>query len=400
MEDIRVYDFEFHLLHIEHNFISANWSLKYNSIGTFEGHFPLKSGIVPVVMNNRYLVLVQGEKQAIVTGVQAESDFIIYGRTVNWLLSKRTVAKFKTEVLTDTKLSTIAEHVLNESFISNENPVNNMELANTFNFDIGRFWRNTRNTAYDVIHDLCVRANHSGHELKFDHKNETWILHLYQGKELQLMVSEANRNANSITFTRDCLDFATDGWYERAMVDKGEWDASNNSPRIDFKTPDTSRMYEYYRVSVDGTQVDRYQKEVKYKSGDFILCGADGYFNKVTEINPVWERISNSELKGIYRWEEKLTGTTPTEAWDNLAKKKINEDLSAELQKMKYGEDYNLGDMVRVQMKCGDSLFTYKKRIAEISVGYENNLKTIQPLFSDDEQEIVQETEQEIEQEV
>ena len=59
MEDIRVYDFEFHLLHIEHNFISANWSLKYNNIGTFEGHFPLKSGIVPVIMNNRYLVIIQ-----------------------------------------------------------------------------------------------------------------------------------------------------------------------------------------------------------------------------------------------------------------------------------------------------------------------------------------------------
>lgn len=396
MEDIRVYDFEFNLLHIEHDFVSANWSLKYNNIGTFEGHFPLKSGIVPVIMNNRYLVIIQGDKQAIVTGVQAESDFAIYGRTVNWLLTKRTVAKFKTEDLKGTTLPKIAGHVLEESFIINENyPVKDMKLEWTVDFDIGRFWRNTRNSAYDVIHDLCVRANHSGHELRFDHRIHKWILHLYQGKELPLMVSEANRNAKSITFTRDCLDFATDGWYERAMVDKGEWDASNNSPKIDFTKSDTSRMYEYYRVSVDGTQ-----NGVNYKSGDFILCGADGYFNKVTEINPVWERISNSELKGIYRWEEKLTGTTPTEAWDNLAKKKMNEDISAELQKMKFGEDYNLGDVVRVQMKCGDSLFTYKKRIAEISVGYENNLKTIQPLFSDDEQEIVQETEPEIEQEV
>lgn len=387
MEDIRIYDFEFNLLHIEHDFLSSNWLIKYNNIGTFEGHFSLKSSIVPVIMENKYLIAIQGDKQAVVTGIQIENDFVIYGRTVNWLLTKRTVSKFKTEDFEETFLSNIAEYVLEQSFIGNENyPVANMELNCSYVFDIGSFWRNTRNTAYDVIHDICVRADYSGHKLKFNHKDKKWVLDLYHGKELDLIVSEANKNSSLITLSRDCLDFATDGWYERAMVDKGEWNASSNSPQIDFINPDITKMYEYYRVSEDGTQNGIY-----YKSGDFILCGSDGVFRKVMEINPVWERIGNSELEGIYRWEEKLTGTTPTEAWDNLSKKNYNENISSELQKLKYGIDYQIGDMVRIQLKCGDFLYSYKKRISEIKVGYENNIKTIQPLFSNDEQEIVQE---------
>lgn len=387
MEDIRIYDFEFNLLHIEHDFTSSNWSLKYNGIGTFEAHFPVKSGIVPVVMGNSYLVAVQGEKQAVVTGIQAGDDFAVYGRTVNWMLSKRTVAKFKTEDLAQTSLAGIVDYVLNEAFIQNENyPVNNMVLNCDVTYNIGSFWRNTRNAAYDVIHDLCVRGDHAGHELLFDIPNKKWKLHIYSGEELPLIVSEANRNAYDVTVSRDCLDFATDGWYERDMKDRGEWNAATNTPYISFTAADQSSIYDYYRVSEDGIQGG-----VSYKSGDYILCGPDGYFTRVTEINPVWERIGESDLTGIYRWEEKLTGNTPSEAVDNLAKKKRNDDIEADICHLQYGVDYQLGNKVRVQYKAGNSLHTYQKRIAEININYENNHETIQPIFTEDEAEIVQE---------
>ena len=386
MEDLRVYNFEFTLLHIEHDVISSHWTLKYNGIGTFEAHFPLKSGIVPVVMNHSYLVAVQGDKQAVVTGIQAGDDFVIYGRTVNWLLSKRTVSDFDTEQTQSTNFRTVVKYVTDQAFRYNSDyPVINFAVSNDCPVkDVGAFWRNTRNAAYDVIHDLCVRADNSGHRLVFNISKKQWVLELYQGTNLALMVSEANRNASELTISRDCLDFATDGWYERAMKDQGDWDPEENTP--DVTVPHMDMVYDYYRVSEDGTVGG-----TAYKSGDYILCGTDGYFTQVTEINSVWERIGNSDLSGIYRWEEKLTGSTPSEAAGQLANKKRNDDVTGQTCRLIYGTDYQLGDTVRLQCKIGEALFSYRKRISEISMSYENNTETVRPVFGEDEEEMVQE---------
>ena len=88
MEDIRIYDYEFNLLHIEHDIVSCNWTIHENAIGSFEMHFPLTSNLISVIMQNRYLVAVQGKKQAIITGRQVNTEGVLYGRTCNWLLSR------------------------------------------------------------------------------------------------------------------------------------------------------------------------------------------------------------------------------------------------------------------------------------------------------------------------
>ena len=68
MKDIRVYDFEFNLLCIMTDVISVSWHILYNDIGTFEGHFRLGDNISNVILSNTYVVLTQGENQAICTG--------------------------------------------------------------------------------------------------------------------------------------------------------------------------------------------------------------------------------------------------------------------------------------------------------------------------------------------
>lgn len=44
-----------------------------------------------------------------------------------------------------------------------------------------------------------------------------------------------------------------------------------------------------------------------------------------------------------------------------------------------------------IQLKLGTNIFAYKKRITEVNIGYENNIETIEPVFGDDEKEIIQE---------
>ena len=114
IEDIRVFDWEFHFLCNLNRYNSLNWQLFYNEIGNFEGHFPKDSKIVDLVMSNRYLLIVQGNKQAIVTGYFAGDDFAVYGRTVNWLLSRRVAPVLATETAVD--VETYARGLVSSAF--------------------------------------------------------------------------------------------------------------------------------------------------------------------------------------------------------------------------------------------------------------------------------------------
>ena len=43
MNDLRFYDFNFNLIHIQHDISGVHWHLKYNGIGSFEAEFSPQS---------------------------------------------------------------------------------------------------------------------------------------------------------------------------------------------------------------------------------------------------------------------------------------------------------------------------------------------------------------------
>ena len=90
-----VYDFEFKLLLLEPDIIKSRWVIYYNDVGTFEAHLPLTSELVEIVSNNQYLVVFQNGFSAIVVGYQLSDELVLYGRTCNWLLTKRITPKFE-----------------------------------------------------------------------------------------------------------------------------------------------------------------------------------------------------------------------------------------------------------------------------------------------------------------
>jgi len=128
MEDVRFYDFEFSLVHIEHDIISSNWTLLENGIGTFEIHLPLTSNLVPLAMERQYLVAVQGEKQAIITGRRLAEEAVFYGRSCNWILSRFCIAEnFHTDTLFEAgtlgakDAKTVCEYLLSKGMSHVEN---------------------------------------------------------------------------------------------------------------------------------------------------------------------------------------------------------------------------------------------------------------------------------------
>lgn len=322
MEDIRIYDFEFNLLHIAHDYVTSNWTVYYNDIGTWEAHFALNDDIVPVLMDNGYLVAVQGGKSAIITGKQLGNDVAVYGRTCNWLLSRRVTKAFKTSEWSGSKdAETITRRLVQEAF----SDVSNFTLGAVAGFtDIqSEFWRNTAHQTFDVVKD-CLDNATGGHVVDFDVKNKKWVYRCLRGQELPLILSEANRNAQNIICDDDILDCYTAGYYEF--------------------TPETT----------DGSTAD-----------------------------PEWVYISGDKT-GIYKWDAVLTGSVESEAKSDLAKRSRNTKLQADVHDLRFGVDYNLGDKVRVQKVAGSYKNTFPHRqITGVNIWYEYNNTGTQPILED-----------------
>lgn len=319
VDDIRIYDFGFNILAQTNRFTSTSWAVKYNAVGTLEAHFPLTGDVVPLIMSNNYLVITQGNNAAIITGRQAGADFAVFGRTCNWLLSKRVTPDF--DQLTGT-VEALTRGFVQTAFADVDNFVlgDQIGLTNTINF-----WRNTYNPTLDVVSD-CLANDGAGHRVVFDPARQQWIYEVQKGVELPLIISEANKNVCDTEITDDCLDYCTGGWYEQ-------------------------------------------QTEA-----------AEGE----TAPEPQWVYLPGDTSKtGIYRWECTLSGGNESEAKSSLQAKKRNSQTSVKSNSLLCGKDYNLGDIVRVQIQKGQYQTTVKKRITGVNIRYAQGNTGEQPAFED-----------------
>lgn len=321
MMDIRFYDFEFNLLYIENEIISASWYLKYNGIGTFEGHFPMNSRKVKAILENEYIVLVQGDLQAIVTGKRISgNELIIYGRTVNWLLSKRVTPNFSTYKLDiGTNAEDIARWVVSNAF----SDVDNFVLADKTGLTYEKhFWRNVYNPTSEVIKD-CLDNAGAGHMLVFDRKNKQWVFRIFTGTEKPLVISTGNKNAYAVTYNEDLQDYISEGWYEKT-------------------------------IAVDENS------------------------------EAVWELVSGeNEKTGIYRWEGVLSAGSQSEAVSSLKNRQWKRDSEVSSTTLKYGRDYGLGDIVRVQYEFGGYKADNKRKIVGVKIWDESGNSGEMPVFGD-----------------
>lgn len=331
MEDIRIYNFDFNLLCIENKTISSNWYLKNNGIGNFEMHFSLESEVCECVKenfdmnNNKLVVFVQGSKQGILTGFRIKEDLAVFGKTCNFLLSKRMVPKFSTSNLDIRKdVESIARYCVENAF----SDVDNFVPGDIVGFDEKyingtHFWRNVYNPVEDVVSDLMTIGG-GGHNVVFDIKNARWVYNTTKNRENHIMISVQMKNAYGIENTEMIGDYCSCGWYERQQT------------------------------LVDGVRPD-----------------------------PVWTYITKDEKSGIYRWEGKLNGFYESEAVKDLENKKITENTELSLRKIYYEKDFNLGDIVRLQYKFGTHQKTVQKLIDGIYLSYENNNISEKPVFKE-----------------
>ena len=325
MEDIRIYDTDFKLLHIDNNVISSNWTVYFNAVGTFEIHTLTDMDTAEIIVSNmdweknKIPIIVQGDLQGIVTGIRLGEDVAIYGKTCNWLLSRKVVPKFITSDLPVTcNPEEVARHIVSEAFSQQKNFVLGEKAGLE---DMDTFWRNTYNPLSEVVSDLLMRKN-AGHNIVFDTIGKRWVFNVVAPRQTKLILSEANKNAYNTEYTYSIDDYYSSCWYEQEQ--------------------------------------------------DFV----DGEFP-----DPVWTRHVKDEKTGIFSSECVSYATVESEAESFIKDKKVKSEIVTDVWGLTEGEDFRPGDIVRVQYVNGKIARTEQKQISGISLGWEEGIKSSQVIL-------------------
>lgn len=340
---VRVYDFGYKLLAETDRAFSREWNLRFNGIGSFEGSFDISGEMCRVFADNRVLVLTDGDKQCVCTGSKIGNRLFVYGRTPEWLLSKRVVLPFKSreifgEEYTDPE--TIALYLLGAAYKTPHLTDSTGAASSVIDSDAvcedlilpeegtsakleRYFWRNAANTLSDVIGDLCDLCG-EGYRLRFCPEEKLWRFEFVRGRTLDLIISKSLKNAYDMTLSHSVIDSAAGGYYELSS-DKAE---------------DETRTYGYLEGERNGT--------------------------------------------GLLKWETVLSGASgESEARSKLAACTDAKKIDCEVTGARYGTDYELGDVLRVQAEIGGYRATLSRRITGVSIICDSNGTSVKPEFED-----------------
>lgn len=204
MNDIYFYDFDFNLLCIEKRCISSFWSIKYDDAGTFEAVFPTESDAVRTVLQNDYVIAVQGVNQAIITGKIISKKATIYGKTLNWILTKRIV----TPMTFNADGSAIVKNIISSAF----SDVKNFETEQMSGLGNANFELKSHTTAFDAV-KKCLDPLEIGHSVYADIANKKWVFKVISKNDTSIVMSEDAKNVYNVEYADDMQNLFTDGVY-------------------------------------------------------------------------------------------------------------------------------------------------------------------------------------------
>jgi len=385
MEDVRIYDFEFNLLHIEHNISSCYWRLYENEIGTFEMHFSTESDLTRIAAENRYLVVVQGNKQAIITGRKVDTEAVFYGRSCNWILTR-----FCLPEALDTDLL-VSEGVLSQKdaqtvcrylFTKVMGNITNFVFMQNDVASFGEvFLQNKKvSSLFDLIKS-CMEQDGGGHQVIFDTHLKQWIFKLTKGKNLTTVLSEDNRNAYDSEYLEDIQNAYDGGYFEQEITDMGEWDIYTNYPVLEDAIPEN--YGKGYKVTLSrSTTYSRFG--IAFSDGDYIVCkSASGTWEKASDLQNFQARIA-PEQSGIYAWETPLDADNEQDARQYLAKMQGKKQIIMKTRGLVFDKDYQLGDSMMQKIRKGTFSYNAVRKITGVNLWYEANDMGEQPIFAEE----------------
>lgn len=339
--DLYFYDFNFNLLDIVPQTESINYSVYYNKVGNAEVHMPVRDKTLAFLESGTEMFAAGGTVQWIITGWKCNNtELILFGRTLNFLLTRRAVIPFATvnttgkelakSLVTDAYTVDRGEFTLKDGQVipiadSDGNTYTLKKQDNfiirdevTEEFEASRYRRDTGQDLSGCVIDY-LNYNTCGHEMIADVKSKQWIFRIYKGERRQLTLSEENRNCSEFEKTVEKQDYYNCGFYEKSSGEDEEGDS------------DAASAWVYVPGSFDGE-------------------------------NP------------ILRFEGVLSGSTDSEARASLKDKGIKENLTAIMSRLQYGRDYMLGDEFRVIYKLGKRANSVMMRVTGVNLSFDKDV--------------------------
>ena len=372
MNDVRFYDFEFNRLAEFSRVISLNFIKKYCGYGTAEVHFPVsEQGVLELLETNKNLMFVSGENVSVVTGWKIGEDIAVFGRTPEWLLTKRGMTPFsRVQMSAEDMVRDIVTECAGDFTVLGET-VGNGTLQD-YSTDCVR-------VLHDVICDL-LEPEGLGFVLEADIKAKAFVFRVISGNEKRVLFSLSNRTAyNQVYLVEKQNSVSGSGWCECKYSDMGEWDARKNSPVL--RSENEQNFYTYYKI------VTPYENRfgLNCVAGEYIFCDNREGIWKTSETRPStgWVYKANENLSGAGRWDAVLDGVkTVTEAEKEISRLTVRESSSVETCHVEYGEDYGLGDVVTVQTEFGNLKKAEKKRVVSVNIFYDIDRSGVVPVFN------------------
>lgn len=319
---------------------------------------------------NRNLLFVSGENVAIVTGWKIGEDIAVFGRTPEWLLTKRGVAPFSYEQLTAEEIvrNVVTEYAGDFTVLGD---ALGMEIVQDYSIERVR-------TVHDIICDL-LEPEGLGFVVEVDFSAKTFIFKVISGTEKRVLLSVSNRTAFNQVYLVEKQDAASgSGWCECKFCDMGEWDAKKNSPVLQSECE--SNFYTFYKIIT--SHENRFG--LNCVAGNYIFCDNREGIWKTGEVRPStgWIYKENSSASGASKWDAVLDGVkTVSEAEKEISRMTVKESSSVETCYVEYGEDYSLGDVVTVQTEFGKLKKAEKKRVTSVNIFYDTDRNGVVPVF-------------------
>lgn len=371
MIEIRFFDFDFNRMGEFPHFLSLNFEKNFCGYGTAEVHFSITEyGVLEILEKNPYLIFAAGANTAIVTGWKIGDDIAVFGRTPEWLLTKRGVAEFSYD---NESAEAIVAGILNVAAGDFAEVVGLEDTGEKISYSTDGV-----KVLHDVISQILGQHN-LGFVLEPDFVNKKFVFRILKSRETTVLLSEANRTAYDTVFMTDILDLASDsGWYKGRFVDMGDWNAAKNTPTL--RNNNVDNYLKFYKI----TEAHSSRFNLNCVKGEFIYCDNTEGAWKTSDERPdvIWGYIDNPNVEGAKKWDAVLDGTkTVDEAINEISGKTAKESSELETRNVEYGVDYGLGDIVRIQVEFGQFKRTFKKRINSVNIYYDADRTGVKPVF-------------------
>lgn len=211
MSDVIFYDFDLNIMGIFARYISLNMTRKYSGYGTLELHFPRSEArLIELLSRSDYMIVDCEHGQAIVTGWRIDDDIAVFGKTPEWLMTKRAIANFKAESRTGESAAYLAVESGMGDFVT---VCAEKGIGTAKNFE-----NEGAKTVYDIVRD-ALEKDKLGFRLYIDFDEKTFNFEVYCGEERDALFSESARTAHDAVYTREIEKKVSGGvWYERKSV--------------------------------------------------------------------------------------------------------------------------------------------------------------------------------------